>query len=114
MSNKSNNSKEWILFYVLLNERGFCSQLSGLPLEGKITSRWFYFIYPKSKFPELRYCPDNIVIIADHEHEEAAASELIMQKAATIGENYEELKSLTKDYENTYLNPIFEHAKKSK
>lgn len=46
-NSKENNNKEWLLFYILLNERGFVSQLSGTPLEGKINNRWFYLLTQK-------------------------------------------------------------------
>ena len=113
-TSKDHNLKEWLLFYILLNERGFVSQLSGVPLEGKIDSKWFYFIYPKSKYPELRYCPENILIISEHERQGVENSELVHEKHASIAEHYEELKSLTKDYEKNFLNPVYEHSKKAK
>lgn len=113
-NSKENNNKEWLLFYILLNERGFVSQLSGAPLEGKINNRWFYFVYPKSKHPELRYCPDNILIITEEERQGIEDHPLVLEKLAAIGENYQELKSLTKDYEKNYLNLVYEHSKKTK
>jgi len=113
-SKKHNNDKEWLLFYILLNERGFQSELSGKSLIGNIRKEWFYFLLSKSKHPELRYCPSNIIIISDEERAQILDNPTIPERIVTIQRDYVELVEQTKSYEREYLDPILKHSTQNK
>lgn len=111
---KENSEKQWLFFYTLLQASDKCSEISGKPLNGEISSTWFHHIYPKSKYPELRYCPENIILVTADEHSEIEASvvyEEVEKKKRFIAEHYEELVESTKEYIEQFLNPIYEHAR---
>jgi hypothetical protein len=113
---KENTEKQWMFFYTLFQASDKVSMLSGEELKGPFTSMWFHHIYPKSKFPELRFCPENIIIVTADEHNQIESGitfkELEIRKEY-ISENYEELVTSTKEYIEDYLNPVYEHAKKN-
>jgi len=113
---KLNNQKQWLFFYLILQSREKESEISGTKLYGSLRSTWFHHIYPKSKYPELRYCPDNIIMVTEDEHNEIEHGktfpELERRKKA-IASQYEELVESTKTYELEYLNPVLEHALKN-
>lgn len=112
---KLNNEKQWMLFYVLLNERGNFSEISNVELKGELNSLWFHHILPKSKFPLLRFCPDNIIIVTADEHALIESGHNFVEvesRKDSIRENYEELVKQSKYYLDTFLNPIYDHSKK--
>lgn len=115
-SKKELNEKQWLFFYSLLQERGNESEISGKTLRGDINSCWFHHILPKSKYPELRYCPDNIIILTKEEHDEIEAGveyELVKKRKRDIEQRFDELKEMTNDYLDNFLNPIYKHAKEN-
>jgi len=112
---KTNNEKQWMLFYVLLHERGRESEVSGKELKGELNSLWFHHILEKSKYPELRFCPNNIIILTADEHHNVSLGNTydeVEKRKQEIIDNYAELVKDTKEYETTFLNPIYEHSKK--
>lgn len=113
---KKNAEKQWLFFYILLQQNGKVSELSGEDLYGNISSFWFHHILPKSKYPKLRFCPENIIIVSADEHAEIEAGKLfdeVEKRKRNIMENYEELVKDTETYELEYLNKIYEHAKRN-
>lgn len=111
---KENAEKQWLFFYTLLQSRGRYSEISNLELKGDITSMWFHHIYPKSKYPELRFCPENIIIINSDEHnsiELGSTFPELEKRKKIIAENYENLVKDTEEYIKDYLNPVYEHVK---
>lgn len=111
---KENNEKQWLFFYTLLQASDKCSQISGKPLYGELNSTWFHHIYPKSKYPELRYCPENIILVTPDEHsqiESAVVFEEVEKRKRYIAEHYDELVESTAEYIKDFLNPIYEHAR---
>lgn len=113
---KINSEKQWLFFYLILQTRDKVSEVSGKKLYGEINSTWFHHILPKSKYPELRYCIDNIIILTTDEHnavEHGKEFEEIEKRKADIQKRYEELVEETKDYIENYLNPIYEHTIKN-
>lgn len=117
MNNKKlNNEMQWMLFYVLLHERGRYSEISGIELKGELNSLWFHHILSKSIYPELRYCPNNIIILTADEHysiEAGISHKEVVKRKEEIIENYQELVDDTKKYKEEFLLPIYEHSKKN-
>lgn len=112
---KINNEKQWLFFYLILALRGKESEVSSKALYGELNSCWFHHILPKSKYPELRYCIDNIIILTADEHNEVENGkeyEEVERRKIDILERYEELVEETKEYVESYLNPSYEHAVK--
>lgn len=111
---KENSEKQWIFFYTLLQLRSKESEISGDKLYGDLNSTWFHHILPKSKYPELRFCPENIIIVTFDEHteiENGKTFDEVEKRKIQIVENYEEYVESTKTYLTEFLNPIYEHAK---
>jgi hypothetical protein len=112
--NIENNEKQWLFFYTLLQSKGKFSEISGSPLYGELNSTWFHHIYPKSKYPALRYCPENIIILTPDEHNSIEMGNTfpeLEKRKKIIAEKYDTLIEETKEYLNEYLNPIYEHVK---
>jgi hypothetical protein len=112
--NIENNEKQWLFFYTLLQAKGKFSEISGDPLYGELNSTWFHHIYPKSKYPNLRYCPENIIIVTPDEHNAIELGQSfpeLEKRKKNIAEKYDILIEDTKEYLNEYLNPIYEHVK---
>lgn len=113
---KENNEKQWLFFYTLLQASEKESDISHTPLTGNLTSMWFHHIFPKSKFPELRFCPENIMFVTADEHyqiEQGVEFKELETRKAYIAENYDELVKDTQLYMEEFLNPVYEHAKKN-
>jgi hypothetical protein len=111
---KENTEKQWLLFYTLLQTRSKESEISNTPLYGELNSTWFHHILPKSKYPELRFCPENIIIVTFDEHTEIESGKYfdeVEKRKQQIVENYNDLVESTKTYLTEFLNPIYEHAK---
>lgn len=112
---KLDNEKQWVLFYVIRNERYSKSELSGIELKGELNSLWFHHILPKSVYPELRFCPDNIILVTSDEHAEIEAGkefEEVEKRKQELKNNYAKYVSNTRYYLDTFLNQIYEHSKK--
>ena len=113
---KINSEKQWLFFYFILTQRGNESELSSIKLNGEINSTWFHHILPKSKYPELRYCIDNIIVITGDEHnaiENGKCYEEVERRKKDIQLRYDELVEETKFYIENLLNPSYEHAIKN-
>ena len=113
---KINSEKQWLFFYFILTQRGNESELSSIKLNGEINSTWFHHILPKSKYPELRYCIDNIIVITGDEHnaiENGKCYEEVERRKKDIQLRYDELVEETKFYIENLLNPSYEHAVKN-
>lgn len=113
---KINVEKQWLLFYLILQIRGRESEVSQTPLYGDINSTWFHHILPKSRYPELRYCVDNIIVLTSDEHsavESGKDYEEIEKRKIDLQTRYDDLVEETKDYVENYLNPIYEHTVKN-
>ena len=113
---KINSEKQWLFFYFILTQRGKESEISGTKLYGEINSTWFHHILPKSKYPELRYCMDNIIVLTSDEHhavENGKDYEEIERRKKNIQIRYDELVEETKFYIENLLNPSYEHAVKN-
>jgi hypothetical protein len=112
---KINYEKQLLFFYSVLQTRDVYSEISGDKLYGEFTTKWFHHIYPKSTYPKLRYCPDNIIIVTSDEHDEIEAGKEfpeLTKRKKYIAENFDELVESTEEYINNFLNPIYEHATK--
>ena len=115
-SRKENAEKQWLFFYTILQTREKCSELSGTPLIGELNSTWFHHILPKSKYPALRFCPENIIVVTFDEHtviESGKHFPEVEKRKKELTENYDELLKTTETYVNEFLNPIYEHAKRN-
>lgn len=113
---KINVEKQWLFFYLILQTRGKESEITHKPLYGEISSTWFHHILPKSKYPELRYCVENIIILTPDEHnsvENGTHYDEVAKRKIDLQERYEELVEETKDYVENYLDPIYEHTVKN-
>jgi hypothetical protein len=111
-----NAQKQWLFFYLILQTRGKESEISQSKLYGEINSTWFHHILPKSKFPELRYCVDNIIVLTSDEHnavENGKEYEEVERRKKDLQSRYDELVEETEDYVENYLNPIYEHTVKN-
>lgn len=114
---KINAEKQWAFFYLILQLRGKVSEVSDKKLYGEINSTWFHHILPKSKYPELRYCADNIIILTSDEHnavENGTYFEEVEKRKIDIQTRYDQLVEETEDYVENYLNPMYEHMIKNK
>lgn len=112
---KETSEKQWLFFFLILQLREKCSEISGKPLYGNISSTWFHHIYPKSRYPELRFCIENIIIVTPDEHnaiEHGHSFPELEKRKRYIAEHLEELRESSKQYEEEYLNLIYDHAKK--
>lgn len=115
---KINSEKQWLFFYNIMTERAtiddiHVSELSGKKLYGEINSTWFHHILPKSKYPELRYCRENIIMLTFDEHnavENGTIYEEVERRKADIQKRYDELVEETEFYVENLLNPLYEHA----
>ena len=113
---KINKEKQDLFFYMLLGERGPYSEETGKKLYGEITSCWFHHILPKSKYPELRYCHENVILLTSDEHnsvENGKELKEVEKRKLYILEHYEDLKKETSEYIETILNPAYDHAIKN-
>ena len=113
---KINSEKQMLFFYFILQTRGNESEVSGDKLYGDINSTWFHHILPKSKYPELRYCVDNIIILTSDEHnavENGKEYDEVERRKADIQKRYDELVEDTEYYVENLLNPSYEHAVKN-
>lgn len=111
-----NAQKQWLFFYLILQTRGKESEVSQSKLYGDINSTWFHHILPKSKFPELRYCVDNIIVLTSDEHnavENGKEYEEVERRKKDLQSRYDELVEETEEYVENYLNPIYEHTVKN-
>jgi hypothetical protein len=111
-----NAQKQWLFFYLILQTRGKESEISQSKLYGEINSTWFHHILPKSKFPELRYCVDNIIVLTSDEHnavENGKEYEEVERRKKDLQSRYDELVEETEDYVENYLNPIYKHTVKN-
>lgn len=111
-----NAQKQWLFFYLILQTRGKESEVSQSKLYGEINSTWFHHILPKSKFPELRYCVDNIIVLTSDEHnavENGKEYEEVERRKKDLQSRYDELVEETEEYVENYLNPIYEHTVKN-
>ena len=111
-----NVEKQWLLFYLILATRGKESEISGKNLYGSINSTWFHHILPKSKYPELRYCVENIIILTSEEHNEVENGKEypeIEKRKADIQKRYDELVEETEKNIKEFINPMYEHALKT-
>lgn len=111
---KINSEKQWLFFYIVLGSRGKESEISYKPLYGELNSCWFHHILPKSKYPELRYCSDNIIVLTPEEHnavENGKIYDEVENRKEQLLENYDEKVEETDRYIKEYLNPFYEHAK---
>lgn len=114
---KINSEKQWLFFYLILQNKGKESEVSYKPLYGDLNSCWFHHILPKSKYPELRYCPDNIIMLTPEEHEEVEKGKIydeVENRKESIIFNYKEKVEETNKYIKEYLDPMYEHAKTTK
>lgn len=66
---KAQTEQQWELFREIFKERGPYSELSGEYLGKKPLSWMFDHLLEKSKYPELRYNKDNIILVTFEEHE---------------------------------------------
>ena len=110
---QQNVQKQWLFFYFLLQNRGRESEVSNTKLYGEINSTWFHHILPKSKYPLLRYCPENIIILTGDEHhavENGTYYEEVEKRKIDLLERYDELVEDTEHYIKEYLEPMYEHA----
>ena len=108
--------KQWLFFYLILQSSMKESEISQTELYGPITSCWFHHIYPKSKYPELRFCIENIILVTKEEHDQIEAGVVfkeVEQKKKYIAEHYDELLESTNAYLKEFLDPVFEHALKT-
>jgi hypothetical protein len=113
---KINVEKQWLFFYLIYQIRGNVSELSDQKLYGSLSSTWFHHILPKSKYPELRYCVDNIIVLTADEHnavENGTIYEEVEKRKIDIQNRYDELVEETEHYVENYLNPMYEHAVKN-
>ena len=113
---KINNEKQQLLFYLILNQRGKVSEISGDKLRGEINSLWFHHILPKSSYPKLRYLPENIIVVTAQEHFNIEQGKLIYEEVEKRKEdlllNCEHYISEAELYLNTYLNPLYDYTRK--
>jgi len=114
---KINSEKQWLFFYFILQSKGKESEVAPYkPLYGELNSCWFHHILPKSKYPELRYCPDNIIILTPEEHnavENGKIYEEVENRKDELLRTYDEKVEETDKYIKEYLNPMYEHAIKN-
>lgn len=59
---------QWLMFEKIWIQRGPYSEVSGIKLYGEPSSMMFHHIWPKSKYKELKYAEDNIIILHPDEH----------------------------------------------
>ena len=110
------SEKQWLFFYILFQMSQKRSEISGKPIKGELNSCWFHHIYPKSLYPDLRYCAENIIIVTSDEHARIESGEVFEEvelRKKKIEQNYEQLVKDTKLYESDFLNPVYEHAKQN-
>lgn len=108
-----NVEKQWLFFYTILCNRGKSSELSGKDLYGDINSLWFHHILPKSKYPDLRYCAENIIMLTPDEHnavENGKVFEEIEKRKKDIQMRYDELVERTKEDLKDFIEPMYKHA----
>lgn len=118
---KINTEKQWLLFYNIMNARSteeniHVSEISGKKLYGEINSCWFHHILPKSKYPELRYCMANIIMLTTEEHDAVERGQYFKEvedRKIALQEDYDYYVEETKKYVEEVLNPIYEHAVKN-
>ena len=113
---KINNEKQWLFFYHILNDRGRESEISGKKLYGDINSTWFHHILPKSSYPELRFCEENIIILTSDEHNEVENGKYykeVEDRKTKLQKEYDEHVEDTEFYVENLLNPMYEHAVKN-
>ena len=113
---KINSEKQWLFFYNILNDRGRESEISGKKLYGEINSTWFHHILPKSKYPELRYCEENIIVLTSDEHYEVENGKYykeVEDRKTKLQKDFDEYVEDTKFYVENLLNPMYEHAVKN-
>lgn len=58
----------WELFRQIWSERAHVSEISGTRLGPEPLSTMFHHVWPKKKFPALKYVKCNIVLITPDEH----------------------------------------------
>lgn len=113
---KINTEKQWLFFYHILNNRGRESEVSGKKLYGEINSTWFHHILPKSSYPELRFCGENIIILTSDEHNEVENGKYykeVEDRKTKLQKEYDEHVEDTEFYVENLLNPMYEHAVKN-
>lgn len=59
---------QWLMFKKIWIQRGPYSEVSGIKLYGEPSSMMFHHIMPKSKYKQLKYIEENIIIIHPDEH----------------------------------------------
>lgn len=69
MARKAAIEQQWTMFFEIWNERGPYSEVSGIKLYGEASSMMFHHIYPKSRYKELKYVKENIIVLHPDEHQ---------------------------------------------
>lgn len=67
--NKKEIEKQWEFFLSISNNRTLKSEITGKYLGSEAKSIFFHHIMPKSKYKELAYEPENIIILSFEEHQ---------------------------------------------
>lgn len=67
--NREALEKQWELFLNIWNTRPHKSEVSKEPIYGEPLSIYFHHIIPKRESKELKYEPENIIILTFEEHQ---------------------------------------------
>lgn len=77
------------LYKSIWKERKQTSEVSGKKIYGEPKTIYFHHILPKSKYPQAKYDPENIILITGDEH---ATVEMNKYKYEEINKRREKLK----------------------
>lgn len=77
---KAELDKQWKFFYEIWSERPHRSEVSGRPIFGEPLSIYFHHIFPKTKFPDMKFDKDNIIILTFEEHQQVEANPFIFEE----------------------------------
>lgn len=65
---KADLERQWEMFRKIWAQRGNYSEVSGKRLGTECLSIYMHHILPKSKYPDLKYVEENIIILTWEEH----------------------------------------------
>ena len=73
--NREETEKMWEFFREIWRTRSHYSELSGTFLGYTPLTIYFHHIFKSRKFPDMKYDPDNIILVTWAEHQQAEGDE---------------------------------------